>query len=83
MMGSFQVALLQLPIGECCCYLLELLTFMSVLAQAAHGALQGLPSHTLASASLANNHVAMPGHFAVKNLDDLGHKLWNNLCNMG
>ncbi len=53
---------------------------MGVLAQAAHGALQGLPSHTLAGASLANNHVAMPGHFAVKDLDDLGHKLWNNLC---
>jgi len=75
-------AALYLSIGGCCCHLLELLTFMSVLAQAAHGALQGLPSHALASASLANNHVAMPGHFAVKDLDDLGHKLWNNLHNM-
>ena len=74
-------AALYLAIGNGCCYLLELLAFMGVLAQAAHSPLQGLPSHTLASASLANNHVAMPGHFAVKDLDDLGHKLWNHLCN--
>jgi len=81
-MLGFLKAALYLSIGGCCCYLLELLTFMGVLAQATHGALQGLPSHTLASASLANNHVAMPGHFAVKDLDDLGHKLWNDLCHI-
>ena len=60
-------------------YLLEQLTLMAILAQAAHGTLQGLPGHTLASPSLANNHVAVSGHFAVEDLDDLGDELRHDL----
>lgn len=52
---------------------------MIVLAELAHGSLQSLPGHTLASPSLAHNHVAVASHFAVKDLDDLGHKLRHNL----
>ena len=60
-------------------YLLEQVTLVTIFTQAAHGTLQGLPSHTLASPSLANNHVAMSGHFAVKDLYDLGDELRHDL----
>lgn len=71
----------------CCCQvnadqfadLLELLAFMAILAQASHGTLQSLPSYTLACSCLPHNHVAMPGHFAVKDLYDLGDKLRDHL----
>ena len=60
-------------------YLLELLTLMTIFAQASHGSLQGLPGHTFACTCLAHNHVAMPSHFAVKDLNDLGHKFRHHL----
>lgn len=59
--------------------LLELLALMPILAQPAHGTLQSLPGYTLACSSFAYYHVTMPGHFAVKDLNDLGDKLWHNL----
>lgn len=71
----------------CCCVLhrnqfadlLELLAFMAILVQAGHGTLQSLPSYTLACSCLPHNHVTMPGHFAVKNLYDLGDKVRDHL----
>ena len=59
--------------------LLELLAFMAILVQAGHGTLQSLPSYTLACSSLPHNHVTMPGHFAVKDLYDLGDKVRDHL----
>ena len=60
-------------------YLLKVLAFMIVLAKPGHGSLQCLPGNTLASTCLAHDHVTMPGHFTVKDLDDLGHKLRHHL----
>ena len=59
--------------------LLELLALMTILAQASHGTLQCLPCYTLAGSCLSHNHVSMPGHFAVKDLDDFGDKLRHHL----
>lgn len=59
--------------------LLEVLALVVVLAEARHGPLQGLPGHTLACTSLAHDHVTVTRHLTVKDLNDLGDKLWHHL----
>lgn len=50
-----------------------------LLVQPAQRLLQSLPCGALAGARLANQHVAMPGHLTVMDLNDLGDQLRNDL----
>ena len=60
-------------------HLLEAFIIRCFLPEPSKRPLQTLPCFGFPTSSLPHNHVAMTSHFAVKDLDYLGDKLWNDL----